>query len=84
MSTAAEMLMRQAEAQRWLDYASRRLNDEFVQPLTIITFGREVCARRARKLRKRGDAVRFKRWTPNGRCRYAWMRQPIKLVLTGA
>ena len=34
---------------------------------------REVGARRARKLRKRGAYVWFSRWTANGKCRYHWI-----------
>jgi hypothetical protein len=33
---------------------------------------REVSARRAAKLRKRGEYCHFLRWTVNGKCRYAW------------
>lgn len=33
---------------------------------------REVSARRARKLRKRGEYLHFVRWTVNGKCRYTW------------
>lgn len=33
---------------------------------------REVSARRARKLRRRGVYCKFLGWTPNGKCRYLW------------
>lgn len=33
---------------------------------------REVSARRAATLRKRGEYCHFVRWTANGKCRYAW------------
>lgn len=35
-------------------------------------FNREVSARRAAKLRKRGEYCHFLRWTVNGKCRYCW------------
>lgn len=33
---------------------------------------REICARRARKLRKRGEDVKFYLNTRNGKARYTW------------
>ena len=33
---------------------------------------REISAKRARKLRKRGEYCHFVRWTVNGKCRYCW------------
>lgn len=44
---------------------------------------REVCARRARKLRKRRERVKFYRNTINGKARYVWeCRIPPEKVLT--
>lgn len=44
---------------------------------------REVCARRARKLRKRRESVKFSRNTQNGKARYVWeCRIPPEKVLT--
>lgn len=36
---------------------------------------REVSASRARKLRKRGEYVKFSRSTCNGKARYVWERK---------
>jgi hypothetical protein len=36
---------------------------------------REVCAARARALRKRGEYVRYTRSTVNGKARYQWYRR---------
>lgn len=43
---------------------------------------REVCARRARKLRRRGCDVRFMRNTANGKARYGWMPSTITWLPT--
>ena len=42
---------------------------------THVAIGREVCARRARKLRKRGESVRYIGRTTTGKTRYSWMRR---------
>lgn len=42
---------------------------------THVAIGREVCARRARKLRKRGESVRYAGRTKTGKARYSWMRR---------
>ena len=41
---------------------------------THVAIGREVCARRARKLRKRGENVRYIGRTTTGKARYSWLR----------
>ena len=41
---------------------------------THVALGREVCARRARKLRKRGESVRYVGRTTTGKTRYSWLR----------
>lgn len=40
-----------------------------------VALGREVCARRARKLRKRGEDVRYIGRTKTGKARYRWMNR---------
>lgn len=45
--------------------------------LLDLTRPREISARRARKLRKRGVSVRFMGWTPTGKCRYVWRRAEL-------
>lgn len=42
---------------------------------THVAIGREVCARRARKLRKRGEDVRYHGRTKNGKARYTWTKR---------
>jgi hypothetical protein len=66
-----ELLMQ--EAQRSLEPA-RASVARLVDDLIVHLCGREVCARRARKLRRRGETVRFRRWTSTGKCRYSWIR----------
>lgn len=83
MSTAAEMELRAVQARRYLDVAARLVHQQMVEPLTVIALGREICARRARKLRKRGDRVQFKQWTANRKCRYCWVPVPFRFELTG-
>ena len=48
--------------------ALRKVNDVIFADLA-----REVCARRARKLRKRGAQVRYFGRTSTGKARYKWM-----------
>ncbi len=72
MSTARELELIMAETERRLaPYRARvaRMADD----LLILTFGREVCARRARKLRRRGAAVARGRSTSTGKTRFHWM-----------
>ena len=40
-----------------------------------IAIGHEVCARRARKLRRRGEDVRYVGRTKTGKARYSWARR---------
>lgn len=82
MSTAKEIELRAAEARAWLDKATQAVANEITTPFMLRVYGREVCARRARKLRKRGAVVRFTRWTPNGKCRYHWMPPPFRFILS--
>jgi hypothetical protein len=72
MSTADEMRLRMVDAERRLAPVRAALQ-ESVNDLGIKMMGRRVCARRARKLRKRGDHVRFFGWTIGGKCRYSWL-----------
>ncbi len=78
MSTAAEILARINATMPALEVIRR--NFELQQMLIFGTsivkiMGREVCARRARKLRKRGHQVVFHSWTVNGKCRYRWVKR---------
>lgn len=76
MSTAAEMQLRMAEVDRQLApmrAALRRGVNKFFESQFVTILGRPVCARRARKLRRRGCMVRFDHWTSRGKCRYLWV-----------
>lgn len=76
MSTAAEMQLRMAEVDRQLApvrAAIERGVSKFFMSQFVTAFGRRVCARRARKLRRRGCTVRFDHWTARGKCRYLWV-----------
>lgn len=44
-----------------------------VDDVVHLASGREVCARRARKIRKRGDQVRYVGRTTTGKARYRWL-----------
>lgn len=48
---------------------------------THVAIGREVCARRARKLRKRNEDVRYVGRTTTGKARYRWMRRIDPLTI---
>lgn len=56
-----------------MDVATERILDD----IFYLSFGREVCSRRARKLRKRGDTVKFFSRTKTGKARYRWKRGPV-------
>lgn len=72
-SSAAEMTMVMSEAERRMQPMRARLS-RIAHELLVATFGREVCARRARSLRRRGHAVvRLHRRTSTGKPRFCWM-----------
>lgn len=72
-STADEMALLIAETERRLQPMRARFS-RMAYELLVATFGREVCARRARSLRRRGHAVvRLHRRTSNGKARFRWM-----------
>lgn len=75
MASADEIRIRAAAADRQL----RTMQTKMQAHLTGLVRhffgwidGREVSARRARKLRKAGRDVRFSGFTPNGKTRYLW------------
>ncbi len=78
MSTATEILMMMSKVQPTIDAMMRRqevvLRDLVIYG-TSIALGREVCAKRARKLRKRGEDVRFRGLSKTGKRRFCWMRR---------
>lgn len=78
MGTAQEIEMKIAAAMPRLEAITRHV-ETMVRDLatygTHVAIGREVCARRARKLRKRGEDVRYVGRTTTGKARYSWMRR---------
>lgn len=70
--TAAEIQLRMAQAERHMRPLFGLL-EKARQNMSICLLGRKVCARRARKLRKRGDRVVRYTLTPRGKQRYAWV-----------
>lgn len=82
MSTAAEMRARMAAAQGHLDRVAELVAAEVVHPTSVRSLGREVCARRARKLRKAGHSVQFHRSTSTGKARYKWLPKPLTIGLS--
>lgn len=73
MGSAQEISMRADVALEMLRRASDELQRNVVKTMLHWQFAREVSARRARKLRKRGAKTRFSRWTENGKARYLWV-----------
>ncbi len=80
-STAAELTMIMAETEARLAPVRQRLS-RMADDMLAVTFGREVSAQRARKLRRRGHAVvRLARRTSTGKPRFCWM---ARIRFTGA
>lgn len=84
MSTAIEMQLKMAAADKMLARIYRRLEVQIDDLLVYgmhIAIGRTVCARRARKLRRRGEDVRRTDMTATGKSRYSWLRRipPIEV-----
>lgn len=86
MSTATEILIMMSKVQPKIDAMMRRqevvLRDLVIYG-TSIALGREVCAKRARKLRRRGEDVRFSGLSKTGKPRFCWMRRvdPLSIYL---
>jgi hypothetical protein len=78
MTTAQEIEIKAAEAAMMIHGFVGRL-DTMRKDLTTygmhVAIGRHVCARRARKLRKRGEEVRYLGRTTTGKARYTWMKR---------
>lgn len=71
MSTAQEIEAKIAAALPAFRGISRAL-EQYLNAGVGFTVGRTVCARRARKLRKRGEVVYFIGQTRNGKARYEY------------
>lgn len=78
MTTAKEIELKMAEAMPRIAALSKGLEATF-RDLAIygmhVAIARDVCARRARKLRKRGEDVRYFGKTTTGKARYRWIRR---------
>lgn len=86
MITAQEMRLMASATEPIMEAMRRSLEASMCDAITYGTsfqWCREVCARRARKLRKRGELVSFVRSTTNGKSRYTWMKRlaPLDLML---
>jgi len=78
MTTAQEIELKAAEVRMKIEALARGVETmarDIVTYGTRVAIGREVCARRARKLRKRGDDVRYVGRTKTGKARYSWIRR---------
>jgi hypothetical protein len=82
MSTAREIEVRAAQARKWLDRAATIVAREMVRPNLVLLAGREVGAKRARKLRRAGHIVQFYRNNETGKARYKWMPKPFVFELS--
>lgn len=84
MTTAQEIELKAAEVRPRIEALARGAETmlrDLVTHAAHVAIGREVCARRARKLRKRGDDVRYVGRTKNGKARYSWMRRIAPLAI---
>jgi hypothetical protein len=92
-TTAFEIFMRGKSAEQQASYMREMISHALQAPMKSITgmmlmdyewatFGREVCARRARKLRRRGEKVRFARFTSTGKARYRWLKRRPSITIT--
>lgn len=78
MATGQEIEVKAAEAMAKIEALAKDVETMLADLVTYgshVAIGREVCARRARKLRKRGDSVRYVGRTTTGKARYSWMRR---------
>ena len=83
MSTAHEIRAKLDEALPHLNAVARVLYETWAESALLHLDGREVCARRARKLRKRGDLVRWTHNTAKGKGRFLWLKR-LKFVAANA
>lgn len=79
MSTGQEIQMKLAQALPHLKAAGKALAETMTESAMLRLIGKEVCARRASKLRKRGELVRWSGMTCTGKSRYLWMHR-LKLM----
>ncbi len=78
MSTAKEIELTMQQAQPKIEaiaQAFEALMPGMMSDCLHIAIGRKVSAKRARKLRKRGDDVRYAGRTETGKARYRWIQE---------
>lgn len=78
MTTAQEIELKAAELKPQIEALTRSVETMLRDVATYgthVAIWREVCARRARKLRKRSEDVRYVGRTKTGKARYSWMRR---------
>ena len=75
MSTAQEVSVKAAEVDKKYKALRDHMALNLSETMLLHLHGREVGAKRARKLRKRGDIVRFADRTRTGKSRYRWIRR---------
>lgn len=78
MTTAQELELTAAEVRLRMEALSKAVETTLRDTMTYGTYvaiRRQVCARRARKLRKRGESVWYVGRTKTGKARYSWMRR---------
>ena len=83
MSTAHEIQAKLNEALPYLNARAKVLADVWTESALLHLDGREVCARRARMLRKRGDLVRWTHNTTKGKGRFLWLKR-LNIVVANA
>lgn len=78
MSTAAEIMLMLDAAAPHMDKLRAMIDQEWnwlIEDNMVRFMGREVSAKRVRKIIRRGDLVRFSRYTTTGKRRYFWLRR---------
>jgi hypothetical protein len=76
MITATGIKEGWGEVQLRFDAMANNFQNEYINKILYLANGREVSARRARKLRKRNNvSIRYWATTINGKIRYRWSRK---------
>lgn len=79
MTTAQEVELKMQMASRpmldALEWSFKTLQRDIMDYGMHVALGRNVSAARARKLRRRGEAVLYVGRTETGKARYCWMRR---------
>jgi len=73
MTTAKEISVRMEMEMVKISHLRNQIEKSVNQPMAFKLISRKVCAKRARKLRRRGENVQFYTHTSTGRAVYGWM-----------